>query len=175
LICRCPRYVPKWGTFREIIVHPDKRLALRIFERPPTLGVTGRKKCLLSEANGGASASLSKLDFPPLEVTEFIPFFHTPLYFDGSFLHQKYVVEGLSAAQIAGQVFSSKSTILKALKENEIELREAHQHHGNPALAKYGKKKWAGREIDHASEQKVINAVIEMHKANMGLRQIART
>jgi len=127
------------------------------------------------EGNGGPSASLSKLDFPPLEVTEFIPLFHTSPHFDGVFLHQKYVVEGLSAAQIATEIFSSRSTILKALKENKIELREAHQHHGNPAETRYGKRKWGSRQIDHAAEQKVIEAVIEMKKASMGLRQIART
>lgn len=112
--------------------------------------------------------------FPPIEIIDFIPFFHTPLYFDGSFLHQKYVVEGRSAAQIADEIFSSKSTVLKALKEHQIEIREPHTPHGNPSQCRYGKKKWGGREVDHSVEQKVVKAVIEMKESNMGLRKIAQ-
>lgn len=84
------------------------------------------------------------------------------------------MVEGRSATQIAEDIFSSKSTALKALKQHGIPIREPHLHHGNPGEVRFGKKIWGGREINHAAEQKVIEAVLQMKASNMGLRQIAR-
>jgi hypothetical protein len=48
-----------------------------------------------------------------------IPNYVTP-FKDKSFLHQKYVVEGLSCEEIATQIFSARTTVLKYLKIHEF-------------------------------------------------------
>jgi hypothetical protein len=68
-----------------------------------------------------------------------------PAYKERSFLHQKYVVEKLSIAQIASQSFSSKPTIRKALIEAGIPLRQPHHHHGRTHQMSYGVKKLGGQ------------------------------
>jgi hypothetical protein len=47
-----------------------------------------------------------------------------PIYKNKSFLHQKYVVEGLSCEEIAEQIFSARTTVLKYIKVYGISVRE---------------------------------------------------
>ena len=44
-------------------------------------------------------------------------------YCDAFFLHQKYVVEGLTPAQIAAEAFSSKKTVVSWLHRQKIPLK----------------------------------------------------
>jgi hypothetical protein len=75
--------------------------------------------------------------FPPVEeITDIIGFSPVPLYKDKSFLHQKYVVEGLSLAQISSQIFSSKEAVRQNLIRFGSPLREAHLPHGRSAQPK---------------------------------------
>lgn len=79
----------------------------------------------------------------------------------------------LSLAQIAGQVFSSKEAIRKQLERFGIPLREPHKPHGRPAQMRYGKQIRQGKVFPHYGEERVIEAIKEMRKQNMSLRQIA--
>jgi len=93
-----------------------------------------------------------------------ITFKHTrelPHYRDPSFLHQKYIVEKLSIAQIASQTFSSKPTIRKALVAHGIQLRSAYQH---PEM----------KPLPSISEMRIIRAIVELKNQRMNLRQIAK-
>jgi hypothetical protein len=99
---------------------------------------------------------------------------HIPLFRNKFFLHQKYVVEGLSIAQIAEEIFSSKEAVRKGLQKTGIEVREAHQPHGRQSQPKFGAKRFGGKVTEHKTEQKVIDAIEEMRRNKMGLRQIAR-
>ena len=113
--------------------------------------------------------------FPPNEeITDIIGFSPVPLYKDKSFLHQKYVTEGLSTAQIASQIFSSKAAIRENLIRFEIPLRDAHLSHGRPAQPKFGEKVRQGRVVTHLAEKRVIEAVLDMRRNGMSLRQIAK-
>jgi len=107
-------------------------------------------------------------------LTDIINFRCLPLYKDRCFLHQKYVVEGLSIAQISSQIVSSKAAVRDNLVRFGIPLREAHLPHGRPAQPKFGQKFRDGKAVPHMAEKKVIEAVMEMRKQNLSLRQIAR-
>jgi hypothetical protein len=113
--------------------------------------------------------------FPPSGyIADFLEFRHLPLYRDRRFLHQKYVVEGLSIAQISAQIFSSKEAVRRGLLNAGIQPREAHKPHGRPARVKFGEKKRQGKLVTHLAERRVIEAVRDMRRSSLSLRQIAR-
>lgn len=56
----------------------------------------------------------------------------------------------------------------------EIPLREPHQSHGRPSQPKFGGRIQNGNVVTHMAEKRVIEAVLDMKKQNLSLRQIAR-
>ena len=113
--------------------------------------------------------------FPPdEEITDMIGFNPIPRYKEKSFLHQKYVVEGLSIAQIASHIFSSQEAVRANLIRFKIPLREPHKQHGRPSQPKYGQKVRNGKVITHLAERRVIEAVLDMRRNNLSLPQIAK-
>ena len=93
---------------------------------------------------------------------------------DKSFLHQKYVIEGLSIDQISMLIFSSKQSVRRGLLKVGIPLREPHKHHGNLSQPRYGQRKVQGRSVvKHAGEVRVVSAILDMRKSGLSLRQIA--
>lgn len=83
-------------------------------------------------------------------------------------------MERLSIAQISSQIVSSKAAVRENLVRFGIPLREAHRPHGRPAQPKFGQKMRDGRAVTHKAEKRVIEAVMEMRKQKLSLRQIAR-
>ena len=115
------------------------------------------------------------MDVPPLEVSDFIPFVHTKLFKNKEFLQQKYVVEGLSIAQIAEQIVSSKEAVRKALMRFGLPIRQACLPHGRPAQPRFGLSYRRQALINYKPEQRVIDTIVELKSQGMSLRQIART
>ena len=89
---------------------------------------------------------------------------------DKSFLHQKYVVEGLSIDQISKLIFSSKESVRRGLIKVGISLREPHK---NPSRIRYGLKRTKGRPVKHLNEERVISAIKDMREQGLSFRQIA--
>ena len=50
------------------------------------------------------------------------------------------------------QIFSSKDSVRRGLKEAGIKPRAPHQSHGNPSQARYGQKILRGRAVTHFAE-----------------------
>lgn len=163
---------------KKIVVHKDNRIELVLFGEPLPPGLsrnTGRVKSTDSYLNGGAPVYSSVLTVHPLEILDSISYVHTALYRNKAFLHQKYVVEGLSLAQISELNCSSKDAVRKGLRDFGIPIRETLRPHGRPSQSKYGQKIQKGKLTIHHTEQRVINAIMEMKAQGAGLRQIART
>lgn len=128
----------------------------------------------LSAHNGGISETHSVLFFPPSQVTDSIKFVHTPLYKNASFLHQKYVIEKRSIAQIAEEIFSSKDAVRGGLRRAGIPIREPRNHHGNPSQPRFGQKVRKGQAVPFQVEQKVIRTVRQLRDQGLTLRAIAK-
>lgn len=126
------------------------------------------------DLNGGVPRLASHVTVPQLELLVNQEFNFIPLYKNKSFLTQKYVQEGLSIAQIADEIRSSKDAIRKGLMQHNIPIREPRNHHGNPSQARYGRQVRKGREVDHQVEQRTIQAIKELHSQKLSLRQIAK-
>ncbi len=93
-----------------------------------------------------------------------------------SFLREMYLEKGLSAAQIAAQIVSSKSGVLDALRRFDIPIREPHRpHHGRQSQPKFGQRRVKGRLRNHERERTVIGVIEKLHAEGMSLRQIATT
>ena len=125
--------------------------------------------------NGGAPVYSSVLIVHPLEILDSISYVHTALYRNKAFLHQKYVVEGLSLAQTSEtRICSSKDAVRKGLRDFGIPIRKRAGRTGdrpNPSTARRSRKR---KLTIHHTEQRVINAIMEMKAQGAGLRQIAR-
>jgi len=108
-----------------------------------------------------------------LYLTGIKEFVYIPLYKDRSFVHQKYVVAGLSLAQIAAEIFSSKEAVRASLKRFGIPIRDPHKPHGRPSQPRYGKQIRSGRVSPHLAEQQMIQTIAELRRQGLTLRKIA--
>ncbi len=113
-------------------------------------------------------------EFEPL-VSRIIDYQVKPRFRDPIFLHQKYIVEGRSIAQIATEIFSSKSAVREALIEFGIPVRESCQPHGRPAQPRFGRRYRGGKIQDDQAELRVAKTIDDLRARGMGLREIART
>jgi hypothetical protein len=102
------------------------------------------------------------------------PFYIDPLFKNKNFLTQKYVLEGLSARQIAKEIFSSKTAVLEALVRFGIPIREPHQHHGHPSQPRYGKRFHKNKLIDYKVEKNIASIIKDLKAQGFSLRRIVR-
>jgi hypothetical protein len=109
-----------------------------------------------------------------VQIVDTIRFYEPPAWKNQSFLHQKYVLEGLSLRQIASEVMSSKYAVRKEILEANIKLRGKSHHNGNPSQVKFGQRVVKKKLIDLKVEQRVIDSVRKMKEEGLGLRAIAR-
>jgi hypothetical protein len=120
------------------------------------------------------SRSLTELQFPPIEVIDTIEFNYIPLFKDKFFLHQKYVVERLSTQEIADQIFSAKSTVLKYLKHHRIPLREVGVTIRRRNWLAYGQRILKRHEAVHHREQDNIGRMQELRSQGFTFDEIAQ-
>lgn len=83
------------------------------------------------------------------------------------FLHQKYCQEGLSLAQIAAEIGSSKEAVRKGLCRFGIKTRSHGQNHGNPSQVRYGLKLVRGKSLPHLGEKQVIDKIRTYYSSGM--------
>ena len=112
--------------------------------------------------------------WPHLKTTVISAIQHIPLYKGKAYLNQKYVIEGLSIAQIAAVCFASKEAVRSSLLKLNIPLREPHRPHGRPAQPRFGEKVAKDHIVSHQAEQRAVDAILEMSAQGLSLRQIAK-
>jgi transposase-like protein len=96
-----------------------------------------------------------------------------PQHEDPSFLHQKFIVERLSAAQIAREIGCCKTTVKKYLRQYQIKKGLGNgRHHNKLAL---GEKFEKGRLKDHQQELRLVETLKKMHvEENLSTAAIAK-
>ena len=87
-------------------------------------------------------------------------------------LQEKYVIQGLSLAKIAGEFLCSKTTIRKALTDAGVPIRERQQK-GRSSNPRYGTRSVKGQRVEHMGEHRVIKTIVEMREEGLSFRQIA--
>lgn len=84
---------------------------------------------------------------------------HLPLLKSESFLRQKYIQDRLNPAEIARQVFSCRSTVVRNLKANRIELRAEDK--SCTKARTFGNRMIAGRLLKHKRE---LDSIVKMQE-----------
>lgn len=92
---------------------------------------------------------------------------------DRSFLHQKYVVEGLSCDEIASQIFSARTTVLKYLKIHGIPVREVGTNQKRVRGLAYGQKVKERSLAEHKREQEAIKKMKDLRDKGFSYWKIA--
>lgn len=152
----------------EIYINPVTEPALK-----PTIRHAGGNNLRVLE--NWRTNEIEREEFSAIpQLLDSVRYSHVAPYKDKHFLHQKYLTEGLSLAQIAAQTFSSKEAIRKGLLAAGIKLREPHRPHQRPSQPRYGQRLVNGSVAPHVAEQRTINAILDLHRQRLSLRQIAR-
>ena len=94
-------------------------------------------------------------------------------YKDKAFLQQKYVVEGLSCEEIAAQIFSARTTVLKYLKIHGIPVREVGTNQKRVRGLAYGQKLKKRSLAEHKREQEAILKMRELREKGFSYWKIA--
>ena len=123
--------------------------------------------------NGRAVLPPPEQVFPPAYLDETIDFTWRPLFKDQTFLHQKYVVERLSAEEVAVQSFSSKSTILKHLKVFGIPSREVNPGVRRRRCVAYGLRMANRQLVEHQREQQALRRMADLRSKGFAFEEIA--
>lgn len=125
---------------------------------------------MADQINAGRKvSSISLIDSQTLDTIDFI---FEPLWKDKDFLHQKYVLEGLSIAQIANQILSSREAIRMSLIEHGIKRKPQGKPGLRLAQVPYGYKRLNGLLTPHLGEQRVIQSVRKMSNDGLSYRKI---
>ncbi len=126
-----------------------------------------------SSCCGGLSGRQVELFRSTTQVVDSILFSQNRPYENSNLLHEKYVVLGLSAKQIAREFFCSKGTILSALTRAGIAVRK-RQERGRASNPRYGSKATKGHPVDNVAELRVIKTVVEMRNDGISFPKIAK-
>lgn len=95
------------------------------------------------------------------------------MYKNKSFLHQKYVVEGLSCQEIADNIFSARTTILKYLKEFGIEVRDTGSNQRRKRGLAFGSKVQSRTIVEHKKELETLAKIRELRERGLSYWKIA--
>jgi len=121
----------------------------------------------------GSSLGPIQTHFPPAQIVMFSSILSDPSFKNKSFLHQKYVVEGLTCGEIADQIFSARTTILKYLKLHGIPVRETGTNQKRKRGLGYGQKVQCRHIENHQREQENIKKMRELRDKGYSYWKIA--
>lgn len=139
----------------------------------PAMKREGSIHTTMSSENGGSSGLESSQNVPPPEVHLLLPFRSRPAYRDNEFLHQKYTLEGLSVAQIASEIGSSKEAVRKGLFRAGIKPRAPCENYGHPSQPGFGNRIVKGRAVPHLGELRTSKLIHHYYSDGLSLRRIA--
>ena len=111
--------------------------------------------------------------FPPANILMISCLSEEPLYKNKFFLQQKYVEERLSCEEIATQIFSARTTILKYLKLHNIPIREVGSNTRRVRGLGYGQKVKARNLAEHQRESDAITKMKELREKGFSFWKIA--
>lgn len=111
--------------------------------------------------------------FPPASILIKTEVYVDRPYENKFFLYQKYVVEGLTCEEIATQIFSARTTVLKYLKINGIPVREVGSNQKRKRGLAYGSKVQRRSIAVYKREQETIAKMIELRDRGFSYWKIA--
>lgn len=123
--------------------------------------------------NWGDPTGLKQNNSEPPEVAKTVEFTVSEPFKNRELLHQKYVIENLSASEIAAQFLSSRSTVLKYLKLHGIPVRGTGKGIRKKRNLAYGKRIVNRQEVAHQREQEIIRKMRSLRAEGLSYWKIA--
>lgn len=124
--------------------------------------------------HGVSSRNQFFLQASKIQITDSFEFISIPKWRNASFLHEKYVKEGRSPAQIAAETFSCRSNITEQLKLRGIVLRNGDKPKVKTiSQLKYGERIWRKKLSKDRKERSVLNTIGKLHARHYSYHQIA--
>lgn len=117
--------------------------------------------------SGGPKAGQLELSHSSPKLSDIIEIIEDRRHWNPAVLHQKYIVEKATMAQIAKELLCSKNAVRSALIRAGIPIRKGVKNTG------YGVKAVRGRPAEASSERKVIDTIIELRDGGMSFDTIA--
>lgn len=121
---------------------------------------------------GSPAHSIPKY-FPPSSILMKTSIYVDKPYENKFFLHQKYVVEGLTCEEIATQIFSARTTVLKYLKIHGIPVREVGTNQKRKRGLAYGSKVQKRSVAVYKREQDTITKMRNLRDRGFSYWKIA--
>lgn len=111
--------------------------------------------------------------FPPANISMISTVCTDQPFKDKSFLHQKYVVEGLSCEEISSQIFSARTTVLKYLKIHGIPVREVGSNQKRVRGLAFGRKVKERGLAEHKREMEALKKMRDLRERGFSYWKIA--
>jgi hypothetical protein len=111
--------------------------------------------------------------FPPTNILMISDISDDQPFKNKSFLHQKYIEEGLSCSEIAEQIFSARTTVLKYLKIHNIPIREVGINQKRVRGLAFGQKIQGRITAKHQKELSAIEKMKELRDKGFSYWKIA--
>ena len=121
----------------------------------------------------GSSIYSILANFPPENISMFSSTLGDSPYKCKSFLHQKYAVEGLTCGEIAKQIFSARTTVLKYLKLHGIPVRDVGVNQKRKRGLSYGDKVQKRSVVEHQRELEYISKMKDLRERGFSYWKIA--
>ena len=111
--------------------------------------------------------------FPPANILMISCLSEDPLYKNKFFLQQKYVEERLSCEEIAAEIFSARTTVLKYLKLHNIPIREVGSNTKRVRGLDHGQKIKERTVTEYRREKEAILKMRELRDKGFSFWKIA--
>lgn len=121
----------------------------------------------------GSSKDPIQTFFPPARISMFSSIMQDLPFKSKIFLQQKYVTEGLSCGEIAAQIFSARTTVLKYLKLHGIPVRESGSNQKRKRGLGYVQKVQCRQLENHQGERENIKKMRELRNKGYSYWKIA--
>lgn len=116
-------------------------------------------------------AQVSTILFPPHQLVDTLKLPEKKNAPSKSFLHQKYVIEGLSSREIAAQVFSSRATVTKYLNRYGIPLKKITRRETGKMA--YGYRQHGGKSVVFKKEAEIVEQIKSHRESGYSYQKIA--
>lgn len=122
---------------------------------------------------GSGNLADTNLLVPPLYLTDIVPFFATPAFKSKEFLQAEYVEKRRSCEEIAAEIGSSRTTVLKYLKVHGIAVREIGHNIKRKRGICFGQKILNRKLVFHKSELETIERIRKLREQGYSYWKIA--
>jgi hypothetical protein len=97
----------------------------------------------------------------------------TPEFKNRTYLYEKYVIQGLTPGQIAKEILSARSSVLKYLRIYNIPLRPADEESTRRRPPAFGERRLSGKVVTNILELRVVEMMKDLRSEGLSYWKVA--